>query len=96
MVEGPAGILACHPKEFRPNYEPSKRRLTWPNGAVATLYNAVEPDQLRGPQHDAAWGDESGQMAIHARNVGPASVWSPSGKTSPTNHNDYSTTPSSN
>lgn len=58
MVEGPAGILACHPKEFRPNYEPSKRRLTWENGAVATLYNAVEPDQLRGPQHDAAWGDE--------------------------------------
>lgn len=58
MVEGPAGILACHPKEFRPLYEPSKRRLTWPNGAQATLYNAVEPDQLRGPQHDAAWGDE--------------------------------------
>lgn len=58
MVEGPAGILACHPKDFRPNYEPSKRRLTWPNGATATLYNAVEPDQLRGPQHDAAWGDE--------------------------------------
>jgi phage terminase large subunit-like protein len=58
MVEGPAGIMACHPKDFRPNYEPSKRRLTWRNGAVATLYNAVEPDQLRGPQHDAAWGDE--------------------------------------
>jgi len=58
MVEGPAGILACHPKDYRPLYEPSKRRLTWPNGAVATLYNAVEPDQLRGPQHDAAWGDE--------------------------------------
>jgi phage terminase large subunit-like protein len=58
MVEGPAGILAVHPKEFRPLYEPSKRRLTWPNGAQATLYNAVEPDQLRGPQHDAAWGDE--------------------------------------
>lgn len=58
MVEGPAGIMACHPKDFRPNYEPSKRRLTWKNGAVATLYNAVEPDQLRGPQHDAAWGDE--------------------------------------
>lgn len=58
MVEGPAGILACHPKDFRPLYEPSKRRLTWPNGARATLYNAVEPDQLRGPQHDALWGDE--------------------------------------
>jgi phage terminase large subunit-like protein len=58
MVEGESGILAVHPLDFRPLYEPSKRRLTWPNGAVATLYNAVEPDQLRGPQHDAAWCDE--------------------------------------
>jgi phage terminase large subunit-like protein len=58
LVEGESGILAVHPKDFRPLYEPSKRRLTWPNGAVATLYNAVEPDQLRGPQHDAAWCDE--------------------------------------
>lgn len=58
MVEGPAGLLACHPKDFRPIYEPSKRRVTWPNGATATLFNAVEPDQLRGPQFDAAWCDE--------------------------------------
>ena len=58
LVEGDSGILAVHPRDFRPLYEPSKRRLTWPNGAVATLYNAVEPDQLRGPQHDAALLDE--------------------------------------
>lgn len=58
MVEGDSGILGVHPKDFRPLYEPSKRRLTWPNGAVATLYNATEPDQLRGPQHDLAWADE--------------------------------------
>jgi phage terminase large subunit-like protein len=58
MVEGPAGILACHSKDFRPTYSPANRRLVWPNGARAFLYNAVEPDQLRGPQHDAAWGDE--------------------------------------
>lgn len=58
MVEGESGLLACSPPDRRPLYEPSKRRLTWPNGAVATLYNAVEPDQLRGPQHDAAWCDE--------------------------------------
>lgn len=58
LVEGPAGILAVHPRDFRPTYEPSKRRLTWPNGAVATLYNGVEPDQLRGPQHDLLWYDE--------------------------------------
>lgn len=58
IVEGESGILAIHPNDFRPLYEPSKRRLTWPNGTVATLYNAVEPDQLRGPQHEAAWCDE--------------------------------------
>lgn len=58
MVEGESGILAVHPPDYRPQYEPSKRRLTWPNGAVATVFNAVEPDQLRGPQFDAAWCDE--------------------------------------
>jgi hypothetical protein len=42
----------------RPLYEPSKRRLTWDNGAVATCYSGDEPDQLRGPQHDGAWLDE--------------------------------------
>lgn len=58
MVEGQSGILGVHPKAFRPTYEPSKRRLTWPNGASATLFNATEPDQLRGPQHDLGWCDE--------------------------------------
>ena len=33
MVEGPAGILAVSSSWCRPEYEPSKRRLTWPNGA---------------------------------------------------------------
>lgn len=58
MVEGQSGILSVHPPDFRPLYEPSKRRLTWPNGAIAYTYNATEPDQLRGPQHDAAACDE--------------------------------------
>ncbi len=58
LVEGESGLLAIHPKDLRPTYEVSKRRLTWPNGAIATLYNGTEPDQLRGPQHDAAWVDE--------------------------------------
>jgi phage terminase large subunit-like protein len=58
LVEGESGLKAIHPKAFRPVYMPSLRRVTWPNGAVATLYNATEPDQLRGPQHDAAWCDE--------------------------------------
>ena len=58
MVEGPSGLLSIFPPADRPTYEPSKRRLTWKNGAVATLYNGTEPDQLRGPQHDLAWIDE--------------------------------------
>lgn len=58
MVEGESGILAISPPWNRPVYEPSKRRVTWPNGAIATLYSADEPERLRGPQHDFAWGDE--------------------------------------
>jgi predicted phage terminase large subunit-like protein len=58
MVEGESGILSISPDWFRPTYEPSKRRLTWPNGAIATTFSAEEPHRLRGPQHDAAWCDE--------------------------------------
>lgn len=58
MVEGESGIMAISPPWFRPQYEPSKRRLTWPNGAVGTTYSADDPEQLRGPQHDFAWPDE--------------------------------------
>ena len=58
MVEGESGILSVSPPSNRPHYEPSKRRLTWPNGAMATTYSADEPDALRGPQHDGFWCDE--------------------------------------
>lgn len=63
LMEGESGLLAAHPKEFRPLYEPSKRRVTWPNGAVGHIYNATEPDQLRGPQHDCFWADELAKWA---------------------------------
>lgn len=58
MVDGESGILAISPPWSRPRYEPTKRRLTWPNGARATTFTADEPDRLRGPQHDGAWCDE--------------------------------------
>jgi predicted phage terminase large subunit-like protein len=58
MIEGESGIMATARPSFRPVYEPSKRRVTWPNGAIATAYSADEPDRLRGPQHDGAWPDE--------------------------------------
>lgn len=70
MVEGESGILAVCPSHNFPTYEPSKRRLTWPNGVQATMFSSEEPDRLRGPQHGAAWADELGAW----RNVGD--TWS--------------------
>ena len=61
MVEGPSGLLAIAPPRRRPAFEPSKRQLTWPNGATATLYSAGEPESLRGPQHSHGWCDEVGK-----------------------------------
>jgi phage terminase large subunit-like protein len=58
IVEGESGIINITPPSERPHYEPSKRRLTWPNGNTATLFTADEPDSLRGPQFTHAWGDE--------------------------------------
>lgn len=58
LVEGESGILACAPPEFKPIYEPSKRRLTWPNGSTATIFSAEKPDLLRGPQFHWAVADE--------------------------------------
>ncbi|HEV7233347.1 MAG TPA: terminase family protein [Sphingorhabdus sp.] len=57
MVEGESGLLSL-PYREPPEWEQSLRRLTWRNGAVATLYSAAEPDSLRGPQHHFAWTDE--------------------------------------
>lgn len=67
MVEGESGLLAvCQDadetydgeKMGKPLYEPSKRRVTWANGAQATLFSADEPERLRGPQHEKIWADE--------------------------------------
>jgi len=58
MIEGESGILAVSPPWFKPLYEPSKRRLTWPNGVIATTFSAEDPDQLRGPQCGKLWADE--------------------------------------
>ena len=56
MVEGESGLLNLGPPEQRPVFEPSTRRLRWPNGALGLLYSAAEPESLRGPQHShACW-----------------------------------------
>lgn len=58
MVEGESGILAKAPPWNRPHFEPSKLQLTWPNGAIAQMFSAEEPERLRGPQCDTFWADE--------------------------------------
>jgi len=70
MVElGPASILKISRPDFMPKYEPSKRRVTWPNGCVGTIYSGDEPDQVRGPSHDIAWIDELAKFKY------PQQVW---------------------
>lgn len=58
LLEGESGLLTIARPGKRPVYEPSKRRLTWPNGCVATTFSAEEPDRLRGPEHYFIWADE--------------------------------------
>lgn len=58
MVEGVSGILAVHRRWDRPQWQPSRRRLEWKNGAVAQIFSAEDPESLRGPQFECAWLDE--------------------------------------
>ncbi|MEM9871741.1 MAG: terminase family protein [Pseudomonadota bacterium] len=58
MIFGESGILACSPLDRRPQWQAGRKRLEWPNGAVATVHTAFDPEGLRGPQFDAAWVDE--------------------------------------
>jgi phage terminase large subunit-like protein len=58
MVEGPSGILSVFPPNECPEYEPSKSRITFHTGAVASTFTSEKPDKLRGPQGDTDWFDE--------------------------------------
>ncbi|MCI4589863.1 terminase family protein [Sphingobium sp. BYY-5] len=69
MVEGASGLLSVAPWWARPVYAPALRKLTWPNGAVATLFGAAEPEALRGPQFSHGWADEIAKWA------GGEAVW---------------------
>ncbi|MBR9764653.1 MAG: DNA-packaging protein [Rhodobacteraceae bacterium] len=58
MIFGESGIMACSPPDRRPEWQATRRRLVWPNGAEAQAFSASEPEALRGPQFDGAWLDE--------------------------------------
>ena len=58
MIEGESGIMKQCPTWEQPTWRKTLRRLDWPNGAKSLCFTAEEPEQLRGPQHQAIWGDE--------------------------------------
>ncbi len=60
MIGGVSGVMSLPrwPGGERPKYVSSRRTLTFPNGAVAQVFSAEDPDSLRGPQFAAAWADE--------------------------------------
>jgi phage terminase large subunit-like protein len=58
MVMGESGIMACTPADRRPQWQATRHRLVWANGAEAQLFSASDPESLRGPQFDCAWSDE--------------------------------------
>jgi len=63
MIEGPTGILATAPPRLRPKWEPSRRRLTWPNGAIGHGVSAEEPDRVRAGT-GFSWLDEAAFMPL--------------------------------
>lgn len=58
VILGASGILASYQYQDPPRWEPSKRTLTWANGAQAICFSAEDPDQLRGPQCESWYADE--------------------------------------
>ncbi len=58
MIEGPSGLLAVASPSTRPRFEPSKRRVLWPNGARAVCLSGEEPERARGFNVDTLWADE--------------------------------------
>ena len=92
MVEGQSGLLSIFPAKERPDYEPSKRRLTFHTGARASLFSAEESSRLRGPQADtilcdelASWNDpETFDLALMGLRLGNDPRWAASTTPRPT------------
>ena len=68
MIKGESGFLSVcwkGDKTYKgkkmgfPDWSPTKRTLTWGNGAQVQFFSAEEPERLRGPQFELAWCDET-------------------------------------
>ena len=60
LVLGESGIMGVCPPDDRPEYEPSKSRIVFPNGVVANLMSAETPDRARGGNRTHVLADEIG------------------------------------
>lgn len=69
MIEGESGLMAAFPSWEQPVYEPSRRRVVFPSGAIGFMYSAETPDRLRGPQHEWAWVEEPASMKLHGEDM---------------------------
>ena len=58
MIEGPSGLIAVKRDHEKMRWSAGRRELLFDSGAVATLYSAEAGEELRGPEHHAAWCDE--------------------------------------
>lgn len=54
-------IARAHP-EFMPEYQASKDRLVWPNGAITYLFSAERPENIRSVNLSYFWMDEAAWM----------------------------------
>ncbi|MEM9496722.1 MAG: phage tail protein [Pseudomonadota bacterium] len=64
MIFGESGIMSCSPPDRRPQWLATRKQLHWPNGAMAQVFSAHDPESLRGPQFDGAWVDEFGCATV--------------------------------
>lgn len=74
MIDGESGIMAVHAPSEMPKHEPTKTRLTWPNGSVATTFSSDVPDSLRGPQSHYTWVDELASWR-HVAGIDGVTAW---------------------
>lgn len=58
LIEGASGLIAVARDGEAPRWSAGRRELRFDSGAVATLYSAEAGEELRGPEHHAAWCDE--------------------------------------
>lgn len=58
MIEGESGILKRGKPHFLPDWQPGNKRILFPNGSMALVFGAENPDRIRGKQGHFAWCDE--------------------------------------